>query len=274
MSKRISIVIPVKNEAVNLPLCLESVKEFDDVLIIDSNSTDKTFEIAEQFGRRVVDFKWDGHFPKKRNWALQTQVFKHPWVLFLDADERMTPAFMEEAQRITDSPVHSAFRVKYKNWFMGKMLRHGDPMCKTAMLRVGSGAYEEILENHWSALDMEVHEHLVVDGTIGEIRSKLEHHDKRSLHAYYARHNDYSTWEANRCLTLNDKSQLTARQRLKYWILTWSVFPILYFLVSYVLKGGFLDGRAGFYFALGKMFYFYQVQAKISEITSVIKGGL
>jgi len=265
----ISIVIPVKNEAQNLLLCLDALTAFDDVVVVDSGSTDDTCAIAERYGRRVIQFQWDGHFPKKRNWVLQTQSFKHNWVLFLDADERMTPGFVLEIARLLPNTPHQAFWIGYQNWFLKRLLKHGDPMRKLALLKVGHGAYEEIHEDHWSALDMEIHEQLVVKGTVGTIQSKLEHHDKRSLYAYYARHNDYSTWEAKRYLSLTDQSTLTTRQRLKYRMLTCSFFPVMYFVASYVLKGGFLDGWAGFYFAVGKMFYFYQIQAKITELAKL-----
>jgi glycosyltransferase involved in cell wall biosynthesis len=262
----VSIVIPVKNEAANLALCLESVQVFDDVVVVDSGSTDETCDIARRYNRPIVQFVWDGRFPKKRNWILQNHRFQHPWVLFLDADERMTPDVRDELARVLPNTKHDAFWIGYRNWFLGRLLRYGDPMRKTALLRVGHGAYEKILEEAWSGLDMEIHEHMVVDGSVGTIEAKLEHHDKRDMYAYYSRHNDYSTWEAKRYFSLKDRSQLTRRQRIKYRLLTWACFPVLYFCASYIFKGGFLDGRAGFYFAVGKMFYFYQIQAKIHEL--------
>jgi len=265
MPSPFSIVIPVKNEAANLAFCLESVVAFDDVIVVDSESTDGTRQIAEKYGREVVDFKWNGTFPKKRNWVLRTHTFKYPWVLFLDADERLTPLFVSEAARTLPTTPHNVFRIGYRNWFMGNLLRYGDPMRKTALVRIGHGEYERVLEEGWSPLDMEVHEQLVAEGSEGVINAKLEHHDKKDLHTYYVRHNDYSTWEAKRYLALTDETRLTRRQRLKYRMLTWPIFPVMYFLMSYLVKGGFMDGRAGFYFAVGKMAYFYQIQAKIAE---------
>ena len=267
----VSIVIPVKNEAANLASCLESIKDFDDAVVVDSSSMDATLRIAAQYGRSVIDFKWDGRFPKKRNWILQNHIFKHPWVLFLDADERMTFEFRREIEQVLPTTKHHAFGISYRNWFMGRLLRYGDPMRKTALLRAGRGKYEQIQEEAWSALDMEIHEQLVVNGSVGVIAAKLEHHDKKGLTAYYNRHNEYSTWEARRFLALQDRSHLTLRQHLKYRMLIWPIFPMLYFFVCYFLKGGFMDGKAGFYFALGKMFYFYQIQAKIAEIKGLNK---
>lgn len=271
-----SIVIPVKNEESNLASCLEKLIDFDDVVIVDSGSTDRTREICAKYGRSVIDFKWDGKFPKKRNWVLNNVSFKYPWVFFLDADELMTEAFKSEIEKTLDTTPHNGFWITYDNWFMGRMLKHGDPMRKLALLKIGHGTYEKIDEDRWSKLDMEIHEHLVVDGSVGVLQARLEHHDQRPLEAYYARHNDYSSWEARRYVTLLSKGQngqpedasqhLTSRQRLKYRMMRWKLFPIFYFAVSYVLKGGFWDGVAGFYFALGKMFYFYQIQAKILEL--------
>lgn len=266
LSIPLSIVIPVKNEAGNLPACLESVSDFSEVVVVDSGSTDTTREIARQFQRTVVDFVWDGKFPKKRNWTLRSHRFQNPWVLFLDADERMTPELRDELARTLPTTQHHAFWIGYRNWFMGRPLRFGDRMWKTALLRIGYGEYEKVLEDNWSALDMEIHEHLVVDGSVGVLTERLEHHDMRDLHAYYVRHNEYSTWEANRYLALTERDLLTFRQRLKYRMLTWPIFPLVYFVASYILKLGFLDGRAGFNFARGKMFYFYQIQTKINQL--------
>lgn len=261
-----SIVIPVKNESVNLPLCLERLRDFDDVVVVDSESTDGTADVAKSFGRSVLSFVWDGKFPKKRNWVLRNYAFKYQWVLFLDADERITPEFKAEVESVIKSTSHNGFWIGYSNWFMGRLLKHGDPVRKLALLRIGSGEYERIAEEGWSKLDMEVHEHLIVDGTVGTISSRIEHHDRRPLEAYYERHNDYSSWEARRYLALKNDTALTFRQRLKYRMIRWKMFPLLYFLWSYFFRLGFLDGRAGFYFAVGKMFYFYQIQSKITYL--------
>lgn len=264
----LTIVVPVKNEERNLVACLENIKSFTHVVVVDSNSTDRTCEIAAEYGREVVQFKWNGHFPKKRNWLLQTYSFQTPWVMFLDADERLMPKWLEEAeQKLTNAPDDvDAWICYYDNWFMGRLLRHGDVMRKTAILRVGHGEYERIEEDHWSCLDMEIHEHLHVEGRIDEIKSRLEHHDKRSLESYYAKHEEYASWEANRYVALKgDYSKLTRRQQIKYsQILKWW-FGMAYFVASYFLKLGILDGRPGFVFARNKMRYFRAIRRKILE---------
>lgn len=259
-----SIVVPVRNEEANLPLCLERLKEFDDVIVVDSGSTDGTVGIAQSFGRNVLNFVWNGGFPKKRNWVLRNYPFKYPWVLFLDADERIPPEFKREVGTITQSSSHNGFWIGYSNWFMGRLLKHGDPVRKLSLLRVGCGEFERIAEESWSKLDMEVHEHLVVSGTVGAITARIDHHDMRTLDAYYERHNEYSSWEAMRYLKLKGMISLTFRQKLKYRMIRWKIFPPIYFIANYFLRLGFLDGLPGFYFAISKMFYFYQIQAKVS----------
>ena len=100
------------------------------------------------------------------------------------------------------------------------------------------------------------------------LRARLEHSDRRNLSSYYSKHNEYSSWEANRFLALQGREELKGRQRLKYGLLRCWLFPYIYFMVAYIFKGGFLDGRSGYYFAMSKMFYFMQIQAKVKELTA------
>lgn len=272
MSIPVSILIPVKNDARNLAECLPLLSDFDDVQIVDSSSTDETKKIVAQWNRPIVQFRWNGRFPKKRNWALRTLTFKYPWVMFLDADERMTEAFKEELATFLaskESERCDVIRCFYDNWFMGRMLRHGDAMQKTAILRVGAAEYERIEEDHWSDLDMEIHEHIIPrrEGAEHMIAARLEHHDKRSLESYFRKHEEYAKWEANRYRmliakygTIANVPNLTVRQRQKYANITkWWMAPA-YFMVSYILKRGFLDGRAGYVFARSKMRYFWKIR--------------
>lgn len=272
----LTIVIPMKNEEINLPECLENVKRFSHVVLVDSGSTDKSLEIAQTYGREVVQFKWDGKFPKKRNWFLRNYTFKTPWALFLDADERITDTWIQEASSKLSSLLNSstdAFICYYDNWFMGRVLRHGDAMRKTAILRIGAGEYERIEENCWSKLDMEIHEHLVVKGQIGEIHARMEHYDKRSLDSHWKKHEQYADWECNRYQALLEEvgdiatsDKLTGRQKLKYRLIENPCFPFLYFCASYILKKGFLDGYAGYRFACFKAKYFALVRRKIKNL--------
>ena len=260
----LTIVVPVKNEERNLPGCLENVKAFRHVVVVDSGSTDRTLEIAAEFGREVVQFKWSGEFPKKRNWVLRNYKFQTPWVMFLDADERLTPGYCDELGRVLRGTKCNAFICFYDNWFMDRMLRHGDAMRKTAILRLGAGEYEKIDEHGWSNLDMEIHEHLQVTGEIGVIKARLEHHDKRSLDSFYKKHEEYANWEANRYRALKgDFSKLTELQQTKYRLIQKWWFGFAYFCACYFFKLGILDGKPGYTFARGKWKYFANIRKKI-----------
>lgn len=265
----VTVVVPVKNEERNLPRCLAALGGFAHVLVVDSSSTDGTVAIAKAAGAEVIDFHWTGGFPKKRNWVLQTYDFKTDWVLFLDADELVTPAFVSALADALRRPDVVGYWLNYENHFLGRTLRHGVPQRKLALFRVGAGLYERIDDRGWSSLDMEVHEHPILDGPVSALPERIIHHDYRGMDHYLGRHNAYSTWEAQRyCALVRDPvawGALTDRQRLKYANLRRWWFAPAYFLVTYVVRAGFLDGWAGFVHAALKLAYFFEVRLKIME---------
>src|SRR5690606_18094610 len=173
----ITVAIPIKNEERNLPACLERLGDFQTVLAVDSGSTDRSLEILADHGVPVLQFAWAGGFPKKRNWLLMQHRLDTPWVLFLDADEQLTPEFVSEVRRAIDGTDKVGFWLNYTTHFMGRVLNHGLPQRKLALFRVGAGLYERIEDPGWSTLDMEVHEHPVLDGPVGEIAAKIDHLD-------------------------------------------------------------------------------------------------
>ena len=270
----VSVCVPVRNEERNLRLCLASLTSFSEVVVVDSRSSDATVSIAEQEKARVLKFDWNGRFPKKRNWVLRNYEFRNPWILFLDADERATPAFASELRDLLPNTSHDGFWISFNNHFMGATLRHGDTFRKLALFRIGAGEYEKLPEEFWSDLDMEVHEHPVLRGTIGEIRASLEHHDGKSLKSYIRRHKEYSSWEANRYLWLQNADQksweaLNKRQRFKYRHLNRFWLSYSYFFLQFILKRGFLDGQAGLRFALLKLQYFQDIRSKIRNASQI-----
>lgn len=276
----VTVIIPVKNEEFNLCHCLKLLSEFDQVMIIDSNSTDGTLEVAKAFEAETYQFIWNGKFPKKRNWVLRNLNIRNDWVLFLDADEYITEEFKKELQQKISNPRINGYWVTYQNYFMNKRLKRGYPLQKLPLFRYGEGEYERIDEDYWSTLDMEVHEHPIVNGKTGRIEAPVIHKDYKNLEQYINRHNAYSTWEAYRFLSLQDKgsSGLNVRQKLKYGLLRIGLLPIIFFFGSYFLKLGFLDGKEGFYFHLYKAHYFLQIQTKLAELQGgkklITKEGL
>lgn len=272
----VTVVIPVKNEEANLAECLRNLGQFHSVVVVDSDSHDKTVEIARTYGAEILNFRWKGGFPKKRNWVLQTYEFQTPWVLFLDADERVTEVFARDVRAAVKHSTNCAYWIQYENFFLGRPLKHGVSQRKLALMRVGAGMFERIDDARWSRLDMEVHEHPVIEGQIGAIRSRILHQDFRNLHHFLGRHNDYSTWEAYRYQALLNSdaawSKLTRRQKLKYKSVTRFWFAPAYFVLTYILKLGFLDGREGLTYAIMKAVYFFEVRLKILELIGQQKG--
>lgn len=265
LSELLTVVVPTKNEERNVALCLRSIPGGVAAHIVDSESTDRTRDLAEESGATVTVFNWNGRFPKKRNWFLDQGKIRTPWVLFLDADERLTPEFVQELEATLPDTDKVGFWIRYADRFMGQPLSHGIPMRKLALFRPDAGRYERIDDERWTHLDMEVHEHPVLDGELGEIRSKILHYDENPLEKWIARHNDYSTWEARRIVSEGAKGR-TLRQRIKYRTVQSRLFPFAYFAAQYVAYGGFLDGAAGWKFATAKALYFEAVRQKVSEL--------
>ncbi len=267
----LTVVIPVKNEEINLPRCFKALDSFSHVLVADSDSTDLTPQIARDAGAEIINFQWNGQFPKKRNWILQNYNFTTDWVLFLDADEIVSDEFKKEVESAIQVPEVNGYWLTFHNYFQGKLLKYGIPFRKLALFRIGKGEYERIDENRWSTLDMEVHEHPIIEGTIGVIKAPVIHNDYKGMYHYLARHNEYSSWEAARYFDIKKKGlhsthQLTARQRKKYRSLDKWWWASLYFFSNYFIRLGFLDGREGFVFSFLKAVYFFEIRCKIKEL--------
>lgn len=268
----LTIALPVKNEEKNLLGCLQAIgSDFaKHIVIIDSGSTDDTLKIAKSHGISVVNFVWDGKFPKKRNWFLRNYELQTKWVLFLDADEYLTEDFKNSLREKLANEVKMGYWLNYTIYFMGRKLKGGYPLKKLALFQVGAGEFEKIDEDKWSNLDMEIHEHPILNGDIGYIKSKIDHRDFRGVSHYMAKHNEYASWEAYRFVkTYNDeavKTTWTWKQKVKYKLMKSSFIGPIYFVGSFLFYGGWKDGATGFVFAILKMSYFTQIYCKIVEL--------
>lgn len=273
----LTIAIPVRNEEKNLAFCLDSIgNDFAKyVEIIDSKSIDGTKRIAESYGVKVIDFDWDGKFPKKRNWYLRNHAPSTKWVLFLDADECLTAEFKEELRKKILNEEIVGYWLSYSIYFMGKLLKGGYPLRKLALLQVGKGEYGEIFEDDWSTIDLETHDHPILDGATGIIKSKIDHRDFNGLTHYVSKHNNYSGCEARIYQQLYSSPELqkswTWKQKFKYRLLASVFLAPIYFLGTYFVMGGFRDGKRGFVFAILKMSYFAQIYCKIKENVLVVQ---
>ena len=268
----LTIVIPVKNEARNLPGCLEAIGSgfAKKIVVVDSGSTDETPKIARNFGADYLNFEWNGKFPKKRNWFLRNHKPETSWVFFLDADEYLTDSFKHELESALSSKDKVGYWLNYSIYFLGKRLRGGYPLTKLALFRPDAGEYERIEEDNWSHMDMEIHEHPVLKGKTGVIKRKIDHRDFRGVGSYMDKHNAYASWEAARFASMANDDQLkesfTWKQKLKYKLMRSVFIGPVFFLGSFIFMGGFIDGRRGFVFALLKMAYFTQIYCRLREI--------
>ncbi|WP_442507031.1 glycosyltransferase family 2 protein [Novipirellula sp. SH528] len=276
MKLPISVLIPTANEEANLEKCLAAISSWAaEIVIVDSQSTDRTLEIAERYGATILQFDYKGGWPKKRNWAIDSHRWNSEWILLLDADEIITPAVAGEIAKQISRPDIDGFWIRYDVVFLGRMLKRGDSsLWKLPLFRVGKGRYELRTESQDESMcDMEVHEHVVVDGTVDRLSTPIRHENMKSLHDYIAKHNNYSTWEVsawNEGVTgeLEPRlfgNQAQRRRWLKRKLLLMPGFSVAVFIYCFIFKLGILDGRAGLIYAQMRMAYYLQINAKIYE---------
>lgn len=281
----ISVIIPVRNEARNLPRCIESLANFAEVYVIDSQSTDDTIAIAESHGAKVIQFHYAGGWPKKRQWAMDTLSLTGDWILLLDADEVLTPELVEEIRRALQDPKMCGYSIRLQMYFLGRVLRHCDAsFWKLSLFRKGRGRFEcRLKDQDTSMADIEIHEHVVVDGPTAELRHSLVHHNVDSLSRYILKHNEYSNWEARVLLqSEGDPEEVSAdlfgtqaqrRRWLKRKLFRLPGSPVLLFLYRYVFRLGFLDGTPGLIYCSFQAVQMFHSKAKIYELQNERKTG-
>jgi len=276
----ISVLIPVRNEAKNIGRCLEALKGWaDEIIVIDSQSTDGTIEIAESYGARVVQFYYEGDWPKKRQWALDNLEFRNKWILLLDADEILPSELKMEISEVIDNPQCDGYGIRLEIVFLGRQLKHGGMnFYKTSLLKKGKGEFERRLANQDQSMsDIEIHEHVVVHGKKGYLKNAIRHENFNTLDRYIVKHNEYSNWEAQVHLggikTEIKPSLLGTQVQRRRWLKnTFRMLPFssfLRFFYSYVIRLGFLDGRAGLIYCMFKGVQVFHTKAKIYEMKLV-----
>lgn len=284
----ISVIVPVLNEEQNIAACLASVRFADEVFVVDSGSTDRTAAIAESMGAKVVQFRFVPGGPRKKNWALENLPFRNEWVLLLDADERVTPELEQEIrQEFAQGPRFDGYYLNRKLIFMGRWLRFGGnyPSWNLRLFRHELGRYEKLdTEELESAGDVEVHEHVVLQGKAGYLREPLLHLDYKDLSRWIARHNNYSTWDAKLRLNLLQGKELShsiparlfgnpverKRWLKKLWVRL-PCRPFLRFIYMYIIRLGFFDGKPGFIYAVLKAIQEFHINAKMWEMRRIIE---
>lgn len=280
----VSVLIPIRNEAANLPRCLASVAWADQVIVVDSQSTDGSIELATAAGAQVVQFHFNGTWPKKKNWALATLPFRHEWVLILDADEVMPPGAAAEIGTLlaVDGAGCAGYWINRRFMFMGGWLRHSYyPNWNLRLFKHRLGRYEQLVQGATASGDNEVHEHLQVTGPTGRLDSELDHYAFPSIDVFVEKHNRYSNWEARLDFESGlatagrplQSSAVSLRRRLKRWSRHLPFRPTLRFLYVYVVQRGFLDGARGYYFARLHAVYEFLSVAKAVELRGAHPRG-
>jgi glycosyltransferase involved in cell wall biosynthesis len=279
----VSIFIQTLDEEANLPGLLESVSFADDVVVLDSLSTDRTREVAEAGGARWFERAFDGRGPHQ-NWAMEHIEFRHRWVFYLDADERMTPELRAEIEAIADAwdsgersrengdPV--AYYCGRRNYFRGTWLKHAMP----------PGNIMRFFQPPHIRFARLANPTPTVDGEIGYLREHFIHHNfSKGLREWIERHNRYSTYEAQETIralaenpvrlgNLFSGDRNTRRLELKNISFRAPFRPSLKFMYMYLLGRGFLDGGAGFTYCRLQAMYEYMIVLKVKELQREAKG--
>ncbi len=268
---KISVVVLTKNEEAGLGNTLDRLTAFDDLIVVDSHSDDRTVEIAPAHGARVVEFDWNGRYPKKKQWALENAGAVNHWVLLLDADEFPSPALVRELGELESSldvSGHAAYDINLLYRFGGRYLRHGHVVTKRSLLDVRHARFPEVNDLEAPGIrEVEGHYQPESDGTVGKLKGRIVHDDRDPVSSWFARHNRYSDWEAHLRTAPAARREIASKRTTKGRIFDAVPFkPALFFAYAYVAKAGFLDGRAGFDYAMALSMYYWQIGVKHREL--------
>ena len=277
MKVPVSVLMPIKNEASNLQRSLASVSWAGEIIVVDSQSTDGSADIAKAHGAQVVQFHFNGTWPKKKNWALENLPFKHEWVFILDADEVMPPEAEPEFRGITTNSdmALDGWWINRRFMFMGKWLKHAYyPNWNLRLFKHRIGRYEKLTEADTASGDNEVHEHVLVSGKTGQLQCEMDHYAFPSVDVFVEKHNRYSNWEARVALERSLKEsgrslqnqQVGLRRRLKSFSQILPCRPLLRFLFIFLWQRGILDGMEGYHFARLHGMYEYLCVVKALEL--------
>jgi glycosyltransferase involved in cell wall biosynthesis len=266
---QVSVLILTLDEEINIGACLDTLAWCDDIVVLDSLSSDRTREIATERGARVVTRRFD-NWSAHQNWAVSTIEFRHPWVLYLDADERCADDLRDEVlRRARPEAPESAFRIRRKDFFMGRWLRHAQlyPTWFVRLFRPQRIRYERLVNPVAN-----------VDGPIGALDAHIIHFPfSHGVSHWIARHNRYSDMEAIEAQKVRDgaarqphrlfsRDPNERRRALKDIFFRLPARPLLKFAYYYGWRRGFLDGRAGFTYASLQSIYEYLIDCKSAEL--------
>ena len=274
----VSVLVQTKNEAVGILHCLQSLSQFDEVIVVDSNSTDDTAVIAAGWGATVVNFTWNGQYPKKKQWQLDNVATRNDWILFLDADETPDPALLASLRDLPKEPGvrdAAAFDIRLDYVFAGKKLRHGHRVVKRALVRRDLVEFPVMPDLDAPGMgELEGHYQPVALGTVSAINGRILHDDQDPVRTWFDRHNRYSDWEAYLRTDPSAKSFIAGSRSRQGKLFDKVPFkPLIFFSYAFVLRVGFLDGRAGLDYAIALSTYYWQIGLKTRELSDVARAA-
>lgn len=243
----LTVVIVAKNEARNIAECVASASFADEVLVLDSRSTDTTVALAEQAGARVIQTDWPGYGPQIARGFSMAQC---DWVLSLDADERISPRLREEVLATIATPAHAGYRIPRISEFCGRFIRHSG-WRPDFTLRLGRRELSGFTDHF-------LHAHMTVQGSVGDLTESLIHYSYPDLHDVLEKLDRYSSGHARDMLSRGKQGSLT-----KALVHGWFAF-----FRTYVLRLGFLDGRHGVMLAIYNAEYTYYKYLKLMLLKS------
>ncbi|MBW4489075.1 MAG: glycosyltransferase family 2 protein [Trichocoleus desertorum ATA4-8-CV12] len=265
-----SIYILTYNEETEIAACIESALLSDDVVVVDSLSSDRTVEVAQRYPVRVVQHRFESH-GRQRTWMLQSIPVKHEWVYILEADERMTPELFQECLTAMQSQDYIGYYVAERVMFMGQWIRRSTqyPRYQMRLFR-----REQVWFDDYGHTEREV-----CNGPTGFLKETYPHYTcGKGLSRWIDKHNRYSSDEAQETLKQLEtgtvkwqdlvfgSSEVERRRALKDLSLRLPFRPLIRFFYMYFLLGGILDGRAGFAWCTLQAFYEYLILLKAWEI--------
>jgi len=247
-----SAVIVTKDEESNIQDAIESIKDFSEIIVIDSFSSDRTVDICKKYTEKVFQEEWQGYSKQKQKGINRASM---PWVLILDADERLTSELRTEISLSLENKNHSGFYIPRKNFFLGRWIRHGGwwPDYTLRLFRKDRSFMEE----------REVHEKVVVRGSTGYLKNPMEHHTSKSLSDFIKKLENYSTLSARE---MGQKDFMPG-------IFSLILRPLFTFFKMFFLRKGFLDGKYGLILSLLYSYYTFSKYTKIWE-NKIMKGSL
>lgn len=272
----VSVLILTKNEEVNIRACLDTLSFSDDIVVYDSLSTDRTLEIARACPNVTVVQRTFDNWSAHQNWGVENIRFKHPWVLYVDADERVDEELAADVCRAADpASEYAAFKMRRRDFFMGRWLRRAQmyPVWLVRMFRPSKIRYERL-----------VNPIAVVDGPVGNLRGHLIHYPfSKGVEQWFDRHNSYSSFEAQELLKVRggrrqplsklfSKDENDRRAVLKDVFYRLPFRPRIKWMYYMFWRWAWLDGMPGITYARMTYLYEYMISIKVKELLAARKG--